>query len=123
MQIATSKPLRNWRESWHPHRVGVYSQIVSESQAINLFHDEVFKTTPAIGGRKPGEQRPTFVSCVWHRMLPIGGNQYLEIVTLFHGGNSGNSPGLDEWKRQGVNQLPLFVKKLNSSGFTLTWGS
>ncbi|HBE20664.1 MAG TPA: hypothetical protein DEG17_07240 [Cyanobacteria bacterium UBA11149] len=113
----------SWKESWCPQRLSVYSQVVAKSQAIELFHNEIFKTTPAIGGRNPGDSRPTSVSCVWHRMLPIGGNQYLEIVTLFHGGNSGNSPGLNEWKRQGVNQLPEFVKKLKSSGFTLTWGS
>lgn len=113
----------SWKEAWCPQRLSVYSQVVHKSQAIELFHDEIFKTTPAIGGREPGDPRPKFISCVWHRMLPIGGNQYLEIVTLFHGGNSGNSPGLNEWKRQGVNQLPEFVKRLKSSGFTLTWGS
>lgn len=109
-----------WKESWCPQRLSVYSQVVNESQAIQLFHDENFKTTPAIGGRKPGDERPKFISCVWHRMLPIGGNQYLEIVTLFHGGNSAN---LDEWRREEENQLPLFVQKLKNSGFTLTWGS
>ncbi|NER26529.1 MAG: hypothetical protein F6J89_02590 [Symploca sp. SIO1C4] len=121
-QIDSPRPINCWRESWHPYRVVVYSQIVHESQAIRLFHDENFKTTPAIGGRKLGDERPTFVSCVWHRMLPITGNQYLEIVTLFHGGNSANSPGLEEWRRQGTNQLPLFVQRLKQSGFILTWG-
>lgn len=116
LQAAPAEHLRNCRESWHPHRVGVYSQVVGESQAIKLFHDEIFKTTPAIGGREPGDPRPKFVSCVWHRMLPIGGGQYLEIVTLFHG-------GIREWMRQGVNQLPEFVQRLKNSGFTLTWGS
>lgn len=113
----------SWKEAWCPQRLSVYSQVVRKSQAIELFHYKNFKTTPAIGGRKPGDDRPTSVSCVWHRMLPINGNQYLEIVTLFHGGNSNNSPGLKEWKREGVNQLPEFVKGLKNSGFTLTWGS
>ncbi len=50
-----------------------------KSEAIELFHDPVFKYTPAIGGREyqppiNGEERnspPTAVSSVWHRMLPI----------------------------------------------------
>ncbi|MGB7439507.1 MAG: RAMP superfamily CRISPR-associated protein [Coleofasciculaceae cyanobacterium] len=118
---ANSAQYLSWKEAWCPQRLSVHSQVVSKSQAIRLFHDEIFKTTPAIGGRELDDERPKFVSCVWHRMLPIADNQYLEIVTLFHGGNSANSPGLKEWRRQGENQFPLFVQRLKESGFTLTW--
>ena len=129
LQIDSPRPINYWRESWHHERVAVYSKVVSESQAIQLFHDENFKTTPAIGGRKPGEERPTSVSCVWHRMLPIAGNQYLEIVTLFHGGESGDKTGCsNSWRRKDLNgkeenQLPLFTQKLKDLGFELTWGT
>lgn len=110
------KPLK-WKEAWHPERVAVYSNVVTESAALRLFHDDVFKTTPAIGGRNPDEQRPTFVSSVWHRMLPIAGNQYLEIVTVFHGDRT-------PWKhRQEDNQLHKFIQKLTDKGLQLTWGT
>jgi len=101
----------NWRESWHKERVSVYSKVVEKSAAIELFHDPTFKTTPAIGGRKPGQDRPTFVSSVWHRMLPTDNNQYLEIVTIFHGDS-------EPWK----DQLKPFVERLTKQGLTLTWG-
>ena len=93
----TGSPI-NWRETWHKDRVSVYtsvtdkSKLVTEqSKAIGLFHNDTFKTTLAIGGRVPHKNHPKevnppqAVSCVWHRMLPIGNNQYLEIVTVFHG--------------------------------------
>lgn len=122
-----SEQCMGWKEAWCPQRSSVYSQVVSKSKAIALFHDPNFKTTPAIGGRKPNDTRPTSFSLVWHRMLPIEGNQYLEIVTLFHGGNSGKD-WLKQWERENSrgkleSQLPLFVRKLESSGFKLTWGS
>lgn len=84
----------NWREAWHKKRVAVFSQIVSQSQVIELFHNPIYKQTQAIGGRKTitkqknGTEEETevlVVSSVWHRMLPIGDNQYLENVTVFHG--------------------------------------
>jgi len=113
----------NWRETWHQDRVSVYtsatdkSKLVTEqSKTIGLFHQEKFKTTPAIGGRKPGDQRPTAVSCVWHRMLPIGNNQYLEIVTIFHGDRR-------LWQREGVDQLKPFVKEIKGKGLIFTWGT
>lgn len=109
-------PIESWRESWHPDRLTVFSKVVDQSQAISLFHNENFKTTPAIGGRNPGDERPTSVSCVWHRMLPIGNNQYLEIVTIFHGDRR-------PWQRNGENQLPLFIQALEERGLELTWGS
>ena len=122
-----------WMEAWCPQRLSVYSQVVSlseaskTSKAIHLFHDSDFKTTPAIGGRKPGDDHPTSFSLVWHRMLPIEGNKYLEIVTLFHGGKSGRE-WLHQWEREQSkgrreNQLPLFVKALEGSGFEFTWGT
>ena len=106
---------QNFKEAWHPNNLTVFSKVVSQSQAIGLFHDDNFKTTPAIGGRKPGDQRPTAVSCVWHRMLPIGNNQYLEIVTIFHGDRS-------LWKREGVDQLKPFIDALKKQGLEYTWG-
>jgi CRISPR-associated protein Cmr6 len=46
----------NWRETWHKDRVSVYtsvtdkSKLVTEqSKAIELFHQKIFKETPAIG--------------------------------------------------------------------------
>jgi len=108
----------SWKEAWHPDRVLVYSQVVSESQIVELFHDSLFKTTPAIGGRKPGDERPTFVSSVWHRMLPLPNNQYLEIVTIFHGDRTA-------WKRQGQDQLNPFIKAIKSALKITppTWGN
>jgi CRISPR-associated protein Cmr6 len=117
LQYNSVQPLQRWREAWHRERVLVYSQVVSESQIVELFHDSLFKTTPAIGGRKPGDQRPTFVSSVWHRMLPIPNNQYLEIVTIFHGDRT-------PWKRQGTDQLSPFIEAITSALeiTTPTWG-
>ncbi|MCT7993375.1 hypothetical protein [Laspinema olomoucense] len=110
------KPL-NWKEAWNPERVAVYSNVVTESAAVILFHDDVFKTTPAIGGRNPNDKKPTSVSSVWHRMLPIAGNQYLEIVTVFHGDRT-------PWKyQQEDNQLHKFIQKLTDKGLQLTWGT
>ncbi len=113
-----------WKEAWNPNRLAVYSQVVHQSKAIRLFHEDKFKTTPAIGGRQPNDERPTSFSCVWHRMLPIDERQYLEIVTLFHGGSYENLQ--DNWIRQEdgkeENQLPLFIQVLEKKGFQLTWG-
>ena len=52
-------------------------------------------------------------------MLPIGNNQYLEIVTIFHGDHGKEK---DPWKREGVDQLKPFVKEINDQGLVLTWG-
>jgi CRISPR-associated protein Cmr6 len=119
----------SWKEAWCPQRLSVYSKVVSQSNAISLFHDDKFKTTPAIGGRTLDDDRPTSFSFVWHRMLPIDSNKYLEIVTLFHGVNSG-SYWLDKWMRRNddddkkwENQLPLFVQELQRANFEFTWGS
>jgi CRISPR-associated protein Cmr6 len=119
----------SWQEAWCPERLSVYAQVVSQSKAIKLFHEAEFKTTPAIGGRSPKDNRPKFISFVWHRMLPLEGNRYLEIVTLFHGGKSGDEAHwLNAWQRQDSggkvkNQLPLFTQKLKDLGFELTWGT
>ncbi len=121
---ANSAQCLPWKEAWCSERLSVYTQVVSHSQAIQLFHEAEFKTTPAIGGRNPNDRRPTAISFVWHRMLPIDGNRYLEIVTLFHGGKSGNKvEWLKSWQRQGKNQLPLFIQKLSNFGFEFTWGT
>jgi CRISPR-associated protein Cmr6 len=110
-----------WREAWHPDRVAVYSQVVNQSQAINLFHDEIFKTTPAIGGRRPHDKHPKEfnppqnTSSVWHRMLPIGNNHYLEIVTVFHANRV-------PWKREGIDQFDFFIERLKENGLVFTWG-
>jgi CRISPR-associated protein Cmr6 len=106
----------NWKESWHQRRVAIYSKVVNQSEAVELFHDETFKTTPAIGGRNPGDNRPTSVSSVWHRMLPIGNNKYLEIVTIFHG-------DCTPWRHQSKeDQLHPFIDRLENKGLNLTWG-
>lgn len=106
----------NWREAWHPTRVAVYSQVVTQSKVVTLFHDDIFKETPAIGGKNKDDKRPTFVSSVWHRMLPIGSDRYLEIVTLFHGDRS-------PWQHTAKgDQLLQFTKQLKSSGLDFTWG-
>ncbi|MBR8839647.1 MAG: hypothetical protein DSM106950_38025 [Stigonema ocellatum SAG 48.90 = DSM 106950] len=108
--------IREWREAWHPKNVAVYSQVVNESQAIRLFHQETFKTTPAIGGRNQGDTRPNYVSSVWHRMLPISNHQYLEIVTVFHGDRT-------PWRhRSQDNQLQPFINSLQDQGLQLSWG-
>lgn len=106
----------NWKEAWHPKRVAVYSQVVKQSQAIRLFHDKNFKTTLAIGGKRPNDKRPTHVSSVWHRMLPIGNNQYLEIVTVFHADRV-------HWKREEQDQLQPFIQQLKHNQLVFTWGS
>lgn len=126
---ANSAQCLPWKEAWCSERLSVYTQVVSQSKAIKLFHEAEFKTTPAIGGRNPNDPGPKFISFVWHRMLPLDGNRYLEIVTLFHGGKSGNKVDwLKSWRRQDFNgkvenQLPLFIQKLNNLGFEFTWGT
>ncbi len=117
-----------WREAWHKKRVAVYSKIVSQSQAIDLFHNPIYKQTQAIGGRitktKNGKDKTKnaketevlVVSSVWHRMLPIGNNQYLEIVTLFHGDRN-------PWRhRTQGDQLRHFIPSLQDKGLQLSWG-
>ncbi|MBW4514794.1 MAG: hypothetical protein KME11_06165 [Timaviella obliquedivisa GSE-PSE-MK23-08B] len=105
-----------WRESWHPERVAVYAKLTQQSEVIRLFHDESFKTTPAIGGKNPGDTRPRFVSSVWHRMLPVE-NQFLEIVTVFHGDRT-------PWSHQQEGcQLLKFVQELEGKDFNLAWGN
>lgn len=110
-----------WKEAWNPQRLTVYSQVVDQSRAIQLFHDHKFKTTPAIGGRQPNDERPKFFSCVWHRMLPIGEHQYLEIITLFYGKDL-----QEQWTRKEngklENQFPLFIEALRKREFQYTWG-
>lgn len=118
LNVSSVRPLARWREGWHPDRVLVYSKVVTDSKIVRLFHDHTFKTTPAIGGRKPGAERPTSVSSVWHRMLPLPNNQYLEIVTIFHGDRT-------PWKRQGQDQLKPLITAVKSALkiTTPTWGN
>lgn len=114
----------SWKEAWCPKRLTVYSQVVTESKGVKLFHEERFKTTPAIGGREPNDDHPTSISFVWHRMLPIDGNKYLEIVTLFHGGQWDHPAWRRQDKRGEVeNQFPVFIDRLKGLGFELTWGN
>jgi hypothetical protein len=65
-------------------------------------------------------------------MLPIGKDQYLEIVTVFHGDRR-------PWQREGVDQLKPFVKEIKGKiveeikgkiveeikgkGLIFTWGT
>ncbi|MEH2351104.1 MAG: RAMP superfamily CRISPR-associated protein [Nostoc sp.] len=121
--------MNTWRETWHPNNVTVYALETDTSQAINLFHGkEIFKYTPAIGGRgikiedgkEKRDNRPTSVSSVWHRMLPIEGNKYLEIVTVFHGDRTPNSP----WRHKTEgDQLKPFIERLEKAQLALTWGT
>jgi CRISPR-associated protein Cmr6 len=105
-----------WREAWSPDRVAVFCRVGSNSEAVELFHREDFKTTPAIGGRNPGDDRPTGISSVWHRMLPLrNGTEFLEIVTVFWG-------DYGPWLRDGIDQLQPFIQALQSQGLVLTWG-
>jgi CRISPR-associated protein Cmr6 len=107
----------NWRESWHPDRLSVYAAVNRESKAIALFHDEVYKYTPAVGGRNPNDTRPKFISSVWHRMLPIGEGNFLEIVTVFHAHRK-------DWKHQiEEDQLDRFIQSLKAQGLSLVWGN
>jgi CRISPR-associated protein Cmr6 len=113
--------LKNWKETWHPECLQIYGQVVDKSYLIDLFHNNIFKTTPAIGGRQPKDNRPTSISSVWHRMLPIGSNQYLEIVTLFTS-KEFKSNWVREADGETVNQLQPFIEaikkqKLNNKNF------
>jgi len=115
LNVSSAQSL-DWRESWHPGRVAVYTKPTQQSEAVRLFHRETFKTTPAIGGKNPGDKRPSFVSSVWHRMLPVE-NQFLEIVTVFYG-------DLTPWEhREEGDQLMEFIQELKTKGFDLTWGN
>jgi CRISPR-associated protein Cmr6 len=119
----------NWRESWHPGRLAVYCRPLpaQDTAVIELFHDDIFKTTPAIGGKNPGDRRPKFVSSVWHRMLPIGKDasskqQHLEIVTVFYGHfGSDRMPSPWQHRDQG-NQLRPFIAALEERSMELAWG-
>ena len=104
----------SWKETWNPKRLAVYAALTKDSKAIYLFHDDEFKTTPAIGGRTAGDLRPTSFSSVWHRMLP-GEKEYLEIVTLFH---SDRKP----WRREDKDQLPIFIDVLKQNGLRQVYG-
>jgi CRISPR-associated protein Cmr6 len=113
----------DWREAWNPNRVAVYCRKGSCSEAVALFHDDIFKTTPAIGGRKPHAEHPDEfnppqnTSSVWHRMLPLkNGTEFLEIVTVFHGDRT-------SWKRDGIDQLLAFIQALKDRGLKLGWGT
>jgi CRISPR-associated protein Cmr6 len=109
--------IAEWREAWHPDRVAVYSQVVTQSQAIKLFHQEPFKYTPAIGGRKR-EGQPTSVSHIWHRMLPMNNDKYLEIITIF------GQPH-QNWHHQTEGDMrDRFITQLTALGFNLVeWGT
>lgn len=107
----------DWREAWHPDRLSVYAVITTESRAIDLFHDNIYKKTPAIGGKNPNDNRPKFISSVWHRMLFIGDGRFLEIVTVFHAKG-------DDWKHQSQgNQLNKFIQSLKEKDFSFVWGN
>ena len=107
----------DWREAWHPERLSVYAAITQTSKAIQLFHDGIYKETPAIGGKNPGDRRPKFISSVWHRMLSIGNGEFLEIITIFHGQRR-------DWRhRMEDDQLQNFMTSLQYAGLSHTWGS
>lgn len=112
----------DWRESWHPDRLSVYAVVTKESKAITLFHDDTYKTTLAIGGRHPHKEHPKKTkapeeySHVWHRMLPIEGENFLEIVTVFHTES-------EKWKhRLEGDQLGRFINSLKDKGLSHVWG-
>ena len=114
---STDKNFTRLKETWHPHRVCVYSKVVKKSETVKHFHHDTFKKTPAIGGKNVNDKRPMYVSYVWHRMLPIGNNQYLEIVTIFHHHSKA-------WKHENKgNQLKNFIIELKDRKFKLTYGN
>ena len=49
-------------------------------------------------------------------MLPLDNDQYLEILTVFHGDNQ-------LWQREGEDQLQSFIQRLKERGMQLTWGN
>ena len=104
----------SWKETWNPSRLAVYAASTKDSKAIHLFHDDEFKTTPAIGGRTLRDRRPTSFSSVWHRMLPVE-KEYLEIVTLFYGDRK-------PWHREDKDQLPIFIDALKQNGLRQVYG-
>jgi CRISPR-associated protein Cmr6 len=112
------KSTSQWREAWHPNNVKVYCKVVTRSELINLFHDKTFKSIPAVGGkisitvREGGREKTKDklqVSHVWHRMLPLDNNKYLEIITLF---GKNQDPA---WK----NSKPTFEQEITGRGFDL----
>ncbi|WP_434687045.1 hypothetical protein [Pseudanabaena minima] len=123
-----------WRESWHPDRVTVYAKETRQSDVIALFHQNIFKKTEAIGGhitikeydRNTKEEKykeQLKFSHIWHRMLPIGDEQYLEIVTIFHSDH-------DKWKhkkhqddQEGQDQLKPFLDAIAAKGLEYVWGN
>jgi CRISPR-associated protein Cmr6 len=122
-RLNQSQYMTTWREAWHPDNVTVYALETDVSKAIGLFHDETFKYTHAIGGRgirikdnqEKKDTRPTSVSSVWHRMLPIGNDKYLEIVTVFRQGN---------WTHLNEGDMrDRFIQELLDREFKLAWGN
>jgi CRISPR-associated protein Cmr6 len=132
-RLPTPAGHQSWREAWHPDRVTVYAKETRQSSIVELFHREIFKKTEAIGGRitvikkdrntgKEKETEQLVFSHVWHRMLPIGNDEYLEIVTVFHGDH-------DKWKHKkhqndqdGKDQLQPFLDAIKKQGLELVWG-
>lgn len=124
---------QTWREAWHPDRVTVYAKQTQNSNAIDLFHNNIFKKTEAIGGhvtvrkfnrkkQKEEDVEQLEFSHVWHRMLPIGDGNYLEIVTVFHHDR-------DKWKhkkykddKDGEDQLNPFLDAIAERGLKYVWG-
>jgi CRISPR-associated protein Cmr6 len=113
--------INNWREAWSPNNVAVFCKVSERSQAIQIFHDrDCFQGTPAIDGKRwVGADRPEYVSCIWHRMLPIIEETYLEIVTLFHGGENRR-----RWFSQnGKDRLPVLMQWFTNHHFEQKWGN
>jgi CRISPR-associated protein Cmr6 len=125
---------QTWREAWHPERVTVYAKQTQNSNVIDLFHNNIFKKTEAIGGhvtvrkfnhkkQKEEDVEQLEFSHVWHRMLPIGDGNYLEIVTVFHHDR-------DKWKHKrykndndGEDQLKPFLEAIAERGLKYVWGN
>jgi CRISPR-associated protein Cmr6 len=116
----------DWREAWHPERISVYAVKTGTSKAITLFHNEVFKETEAIGGRifvekfnqktqTMEEKEKLLVSYIWHRMLPIGDEEFIEIITLFH-----HQPRAWKHRNEG-DQLQNFKASLEEQGLSCIW--
>ena len=124
---------QTWREAWHPDKVTVYAKQTQNSNVIDLFHNSIFKKTEAIGGhvsvrkfnrkkQKEEDVEQLEFSHVWHRMLPIGDGNYLEIVTVFHCDR-------DKWKhkkykddKDGADQLKPFLDAIAERGLKYVWG-
>jgi CRISPR-associated protein Cmr6 len=125
---------QSWREAWHRDRVTVYAKETEKSSVVELFHRDIFKRTEAIGGhitvikkdRETGKEKKSeqlVFSHVWHRMLPIDDDRYLEIVTVFHRDRNKWKHKKDQNDQDGEDQLQPFLDAITNNGLVYVWGN